>query len=841
MKKTNPQPLNELQAAADGVDSFELSEMESKPDAIWDPSFEDASFDQADFDSPDFDTFEDPDPVEVADSLPSPQQIGLLLSALSESESETTQEPGSVDTPTGSSESELESESFVTLDAGGDSVAMEELAKDPELRDAFLNDALNALACMEQSALHAETEEDKSDAIQQFCRELHTLKGASASVGLSDLASYLHDLETSLEKVFDGAQDDFQVEPMFAAVDRVRQQVGKINGDSQAEPEASPSRLENPERPSQDFAGFGNNDDSSIRIRAAKLDRLMDMLAELVVLRNRRESHVSEYNELNDELTRCATRLQFAEEQPVLQEVSELGSGRYFARNGSQTISEIAKDITAVAQGLGELQQPVSVDNQSISRFIRDFRQELMQLRRVPVSGLFQRLRRSVRDAANAESKQVQLEILGEGTGLEQEIQERLYEPLLHIVRNAVSHGIELPEVREKAGKNGTGTVTVEAYSTAQRLEIEVRDDGGGIDYNAIRNRAIDKGLIAVNQPLTDAELGKLIFHPGFSTRQQASEVSGRGVGMDIVATTIDQLRGRVDVESELGRGTTLRITIPLRTGIEHVMVFRAAGQLFALPMQAVQAAQAAHLNRQTATTISLKDVLSLNQDRDVTSEDILILKAAAHRSSERSPQVSPGLRLAVDEIVGPEEVVVRGLPAPLQRHPLFRGVTLSGAGEMVLLLDGQEVETFCQRHAGSLSYDSPLDSPQNSTDEAQRALVVDDSLTARKVLVKHLNGMGISTLEAGDGLEALERLRRDEFDFVFTDLDMPRLGGLELLNDIQAEKYTNAPVVVVSSRNDEEVQSRVMDLGAAAYLIKPIETETFSRLMEELQIKATQ
>ena len=178
---------------------------------------------------------------------------------------------------------------------------------------------------------------------------------------------------------------------------------------------------------------------------------------------------------------------------------------------------EVAKDITAVSKGMREIQKPVSLDNAAISRFIRDFRQELMQLRRVPVSGLFNRLQRAARDAAKSESKQVQIQVVGEHAGLEQEIQERLFESLLHVVRNSVSHGIESEGERVAAGKNRVGTVTLEASSSAQLLMIEVRDDGNGLDYEAIRRRAIDKGLLSSNQTPSNDELAKLIFHSGFS------------------------------------------------------------------------------------------------------------------------------------------------------------------------------------------------------------------------------------------------------------------------------------------------------------------------------------
>ena len=174
----------------------------------------------------------------------------------------------------------------------------------------------------------------------------------------------------------------------------------------------------------------------------------------------------------------------------------------------------------------------------------------------------------------NRKAKKVQVKLVGEQAGLEQEIQEKLYESLLHVVRNSVSHGVETEDRRTKAGKNPFGTVTLEASSKAQLLIIEVHDDGGGINYEAIRRRATENGLIGAGEMPSQAELAKLIFHPGFSTRETASEVSGRGVGMDIVATTIQQLRGRIEIDSVAGQGTTIRLLVPLRTGIEHIMVF---------------------------------------------------------------------------------------------------------------------------------------------------------------------------------------------------------------------------------------------------------------------------
>ena len=561
-----------------------------------------------------------------------------------------------------------------------------------------------------------------------------------------------------------------------------------------------------------DFSGITTNGDASIRIRAAQLDRLMDMLAELVVLRNRRENNASEYDLLYGELSRCSTRLSLAEEQ----------SGRM---PNSTVVEEVSKDIEAVARGFRGLQKPVANDNASISRFIRDFRQELMHLRRVPVSGLFGRLQRAARDAAKTESKQVRVQLVGEHTGLEQEIQERLYDPLLHVVRNCVSHGIQVPEKRTEAGKDACGTITLAASATAQLLVIEVRDDGNGVDYEAVRKRGIEKGLLSSSQQASNDELANLIFHPGFSTKETASSISGRGVGMDVVATTLEQLHGRIEVESETGKGTTIRLMIPLRTGIEHVMVFRCANQLYALPMQSIVSAK-----KSRAGFTSLSRFTFPGNEADRSGGHVLVLKQSGLVADSAESQIS----LAVDELIGPEEVVVRGLPSMIRLHPLFCGISLSGSGEKVLLLASESVADYCQPESENEKYDFE---PDNSS--GLRALVVDDSLTARKFVSKQLKGHGFTIVEAGDGIEAIEILHRSSFDLVVTDLDMPRLGGLELLADIQSGQFCNAPVVVVSSRDDDSFRRQAMEFGANDYITKPVSKQRFQGLLEQLGLIA--
>lgn len=716
--------------------------------------------------------------------------------------------------------------------------AKQNLVEDRELLEAYMDDALRCLGSMEQATLAIEAQPEEQEAVRQFCRELHTLKGASATVGLTALATYLHELESSLEGLFDDDALPIEVEPLFAAVDRVREEIGQLQPNKTPEDSPKQNSQSAAANISGDFTSFGNADDSSIRIRAAKLDRLMDMLAELVVLRNRRESHVAEFNSLNAELKNCSARLEYSDESNQFE--TSRGATPFLGgmtRSSKGTLGEVAKDIAAVSQGLQELQKPVSQDNAAISGFIRDFRQELMQLRRIPVSGLFHRLQRAARDAAKSENKRVQVKMKGEQTGLEQEIQERLFESLLHIVRNSVSHGVESESQRIKSGKDPVGTITLESYSNAQLLVIEVRDDGSGVDYDAVRKIAIEKGLLKAHQSPSDNEIAQLIFHPGFSTRRQASQLSGRGVGMDVVAKTIEQLHGRVEVDSNTGQGTTMRLLIPLRTGIEHVMVFRTDGQLFALPMQSVTAAKSSNANIGNLAKLSLSSAFSLSRNSQAGSEDVLILKRAHDR--DEVEDADGHLALSVDELIGPEEVVVRGLPNLLKTHPLFCGVTLSGTGETVLLLNSEQVVDFCQHHGDEETNGQESLPPSGQNSDQKRALVVDDSLTARKVLAKILQKHDFATCEAGDGIEAIERLHREKFDIVLTDLDMPRLGGMELLADVQSGKYCDAPIVVVSGREEEAFRTKAMDFGANDFVTKPVSENSIVQLLENLELLA--
>jgi chemosensory pili system protein ChpA (sensor histidine kinase/response regulator) len=857
---------------------------------------------------------------------------------------------------------------------------------DSELLACFIDDAEHCLEGMEDSLLRIESglsgtagvdDVERAESLRQFCRELHTLKGAAGTVGLSELAGYLHRLEDQVETMSTGAAA-VDVELLLAGVDVVRTQIGAAGGESpnaSASPPPKPAATVSPvestspgklrtdvsgdmhgsARSAAVRVGTAGEGDDFVRIESARLDRLMDLLAELVMLRNRRDTYLSQIKELHQELHACVRRLRFCGTRGATETLGAEGLGEVLGAEGQRgrgdggteetrgrgdrgdgaidrvpcvppspasplspssppppdpssreslllrMLLEAADDISELNKTLRDVYEPLETDNAAVSHLVGRFRQELTELRRLPVTGLFRRLQRVVREAARMEGKQVELEFRGQGTRAERLLQERLFDPLMHLVRNAVSHGIESPAERRSAGKPECGRIILTTCSSGSALLIEIRDDGRGLNEEALERRGLELGLLAPEESVRSEQLWKLIFHPGFSTRKEVNEIAGRGVGMDVVAARIRQLRGRYDVESVPGCGTTFRLQIPLRTPIEHAMIVRINGQLFALPMQSVYGTgnpgepgggdePDLHGDRdpqETTGCVDLGTLLGLrngdpqrnrrsrnrhnrnrhNRNRHSRNrhsrnhnirEGDLPHGVSAHRTKLSSGQalltlrhqttgnegVSRQLCVAVDSVVGVEEVVVRSLPPMLQGHELFAGVTLSGDAETVLLFDVPRlIECGLDAEDSTIS---PSDLPETAVRSGRRpadrrrpgrVLIVDDSVSVRRALVRKLHEHGIETAQAADGLQALDLLRGEEFAGVVTDLDMPRLGGAELLAEIRRRPLLKElPVVVVTSRTDPETLDRVQRLHPRQILMKPVTKETLATLVNEFQ-----
>ncbi len=834
----------------------------------WDSSEDEFDSVELDAEGPDENSSTDDEVV-----APSQEEIAALLSSLSaqtrcvdeNAASETGTDTAHADPqPTDDTQRHIDDGHQTTDQFVGDSPikapAVDQVDVDDELREAFLDDATRGLESMEQALLDLENSPGADGPVKTVERELHTIKGAAASIGLANLAGYIHELEELIRETQDGDQT-ITLELLLPHVDLLRHRVTGENPAGGAfddgmtavsSPSAAASSTagssaitstpnatgeNNVVRSAKPTAALAEShgDDETVRVKASQLNRLMDMLSELVMLRNQRDTEISHLRSIHDELTHSVTRIRMLSHEGEALLANDNIADPDLAEDGVSFshLNEVANDVMESAQRLRECYRPVADGNEAVSQFIRNFRLELVQLRRMPVSGLFRRLHRAISDAARTEQKQVRVELIGENTGIERSLQERIFEPLLHIVRNSVGHGVETPEERVAAGKPPQGIVQLNAHSGPDLLVIEVRDDGRGLDYDAIRRRGIQRGLIESDKSISRAELARLIFHPGFSTKETANQISGRGVGMDVVASTLQRMRGWVEVESENGCGSTIRLSLPLPSMIQHALVFRSGGQLFALPAQSV---------RRTGTydpafsPIDLNSVLRLSASAGEPSEAVerrsMIELVSGGTTFEG--ESDGDLAILVDHVLGPEEVVLRPMPPMLKSHPICIGATLSGMGEVVLLLDPY---ALIEATSGHSAVPRPvLRDVRPIAKEQAKVLVVDDSKSARLRVVRSLEKYPVTVVQVEDGQAAIELMSKESFATVFSDIDMPRMSGLELLELIKGDdRLASTPVIMISSRSLDTAGKLADELGALHYIQKPLHAERLDEIVSGL------
>ncbi len=497
-------------------------------------------------------------------------------------------------------------------------------------------------------------------------------------------------------------------------------------------------------------------------------------------------------------------------------------------------LGELADDLAVLAETAQAAALPLADHGDALGRLTLQLWDELQRIRIVSIRGLFQRLARVAHDAARVEGRQVEVVMLGAETGLDRAVQDKAFEPLLHVVRNAVGHGIESSADRLAAGKPAAGRITLEARREGNTLVIAIQDDGRGLDHEAIAAKARRLGLLAGDENPSIERLNNLIFHSGFSTKAEANAISGRGVGMDVVAREIALLKGTIELQTQRGRGTRLTIRLPARLSLETAMIVRIDGQAFALPVAQIESAQSLETvdeSKDAGEGSNPPNQLVMFRDRRIPLIHARKLLGISGTTTQAWPKllvVRSGnglIGLAVDSIEGTEDLVIKPLGALLAGHPVISGTSLSVSGEVISILNPSGLRCWT-RECLSPEPAEPGSAGRGSAQGPGLAvLVVDDSISVRRVIVRHLRRMGLEVDEASDGLEALGRLRARPYRLVVTDLEMPRLDGFELLAELQRiESLAAIPVIAASTKLDEETRRRVLALGARTFVAKPVD-----------------
>jgi len=501
---------------------------------------------------------------------------------------------------------------------------------------------------------------------------------------------------------------------------------------------------------------------------------------------------------------------------------------------GKNRLLKIYDDVEERYEGekfLEELNQVVS----SISLVTTDLQIAVMKTRMLPIAKVFNKFPRMVRDLSRELGKSIELEISGEETELDKSIVEEIGDPLVHIIRNSCDHGVETADIRRAKGKSETGLIQLKAYNEGNNIVIEITDDGNGLDPDILRSKAIEKGMITEREAdgMTDKEAFALIFRPALSTAKVVTNVSGRGVGMDVVKTNIEKLNGIIDVDSEVGQGTVIRLKIPLTLAIIQALLVGAQEEYYAIPLASVL--ETVRIPLDEIYTIEGKNVLRLRDEvlSLVRLSDIFGVKQV-YEGGEHAYVVVIGLAEAklgvvVDTLVGQEEIVIKSLGDYLQGIEGIAGATIRGDGRVTLIVDVAALMNLAKGISVDIRATSETAVKVKSVPSDYIVLAVDDSAMDRNIMKKSMEPIGVKVIEASNGQEALNMLKSSEYtiDAVLIDIEMPRMDGYTLASEIRKySKYKNLPLIAVTSRTSKSDRLRGVESGMSEYITKPYSPE---------------
>ena len=752
------------------------------------------------------------------------------------------------------------------------------------LIDFFLAEAEEHIGTLEQGFLEIEKRPKDAELIQELFRSAHTLKGSAALVKLPVISEIAHVMEDYLESLRDGKRQVTKdgvdwllhsldgIKTLIADVvegrperegilDDVRKSLDVVEVEEPLVSEVAdipePAEKEDIYEEKRDV-GRRREDletiSNYVRVHLETIEKMMAQVGELTVLKNYLVNEMGSIYNLRDEIDYAGRRLlreiedfsnRYAYSIPdkvsyvdsLLEDFRELEFDRYDELNlFARKLQEITSDINEALKGITGIFQRFSSHVGRLERISTDLRDHISESRMVEAGRLFQRFTRIIRDLSNRLGKPVRFIISGAETRIDRLIYEGLFDPLLHIVRNAISHGIEPPEERRSLGKPGEGRLMITVRREGSMVVIDVKDDGRGIDLRKVYNKAFKMGLVDKGEKVTRGKLLNLIFYPGFSTYEGADTASGRGVGLDVVRQAVSEMNGTINVATVEGKGTLFRIKLPLTLIIVNTVRFTVGGVEFSVPSSLV--------NELVEVRPELMDDEGRVRIRERSYEVRDLAEIFSLKPIRPSPAI-PGIHfsllpgkdvvLLVDMITGQEDTVVRPLGGFLEGLRYYSGVSISADGNLTPVINpvGLLEEAVDFGISGGVSVDEAA---------GNRVLVVDDSLSVRKFISILLEQRGYEVMTVSNGLEALNVLDEKPMDMVITDLEMPVMHGYELMRELKRRGLMETlPVVVLTSRGSEKHREKALSLGARDYLVKPFEEkellQTVRRYIKSLHL----
>lgn len=774
---------------------------------------------------------------------------------------------------------------------------------DPDLFHIFEEEARDLLPNLGGALRQWASNPDEMSARSEVLRTLHTLKGSSRLAGAMRLGELSHRMESEIESLGSENLSTASIEPLLTRLDglqaifelitkptdvtaetglNIDQIVGAQSNIEKIIPKIFENKLAVDERPlaivqatptpakggvkppaASVLKADKRESRQSVRVRARLLDRLVNQAGEVMLTRTRIESELGQLRgslgDLTGNLDRLRQQLRDVEFQAETQMQSRMEQAKdsqksfdplefdRFTRVQELTrmMAESVNDVATVQRNLQRTVDSTEDDLVAQARQTRDLQRDLLRTRMEEFESISDRLYRVVRQASKDAEKQVKLDIVGGSIEMDRGVLERMTPSFEHLLRNCIAHGLEHADKRLVAGKDATGAIAISLMQDGNDVVIEFSDDGAGLNYQRIRERAITQKLISQTDKLSDADTINLIFTPGLSTAVQVTELSGRGIGLDVVRAEVIALGGRIDVSSEINRGTKFKLVLPLTTAVTQVVMMRTGSLSFGVPSHLVEV-----VRRSVLSDVEKAYASGFwgKEDENIPFYWSGALLQASQRSNEPLTKTNPvvifrsaGQRIAihVDEIFGNKEVVIKNLGPQLARLPGLAGMAILVSGAVALIYNPVALASV---YGSSVQQYSPVNAQPDSSNagtgnvlpvsnvleqQTPLILVVDDSITVRRVTQRMLQREGFRVVLAVDGLQAIEKLNQEIPAVVLSDIEMPRMDGFDLVRNIRADsKLKHLPVVMITSRIAEKHRDLAMELGVNDYLGKPYSEE---------------
>lgn len=684
--------------------------------------------------------------------------------------------------------------------------------------DKFKSEVRERLERLNLGLLKLEKMPQEKSLLDEMMREAHSIKGASTMMGYKRISDIAHKMEDGLELALGGhvilGKSHFDVlfkcldaiEPLLEDkltwsdtgvgnpfVDDLVREVDNIflARGTQEKPKVSSivekkvEVIESSENHVLSSVKSSTNiAEENIRVDIDKLNKLVNLSGELLIAKNR----------LRDVVKNILLKV------------------------------ESQEDLCA---SFGDMVKNLEIVDGNINFLSTNMQTEMMKVRMLPVSYLFNVFPRAMRDLALEKGKVIDFQIHGETTQIDKVILDELKDPLMHLLRNALDHGIESNAERESSKKTFIGKIILSASQEGSQVVVSVSDDGGGIDTKNVKDEALKKGLVSKEYAdgLTQEQIFQLLFTPGFSTSKEVSDTSGRGVGLDVVRNAVLKLKGQVEVKSTLGQGTSFIMKLPLTLAITESLLVGVGSDIFAIPIdtvvetvrmnideiKTVEAKEAVTVRGNILPLIRLNDVFGLPR-KGITEKKFFPLVVAQ--------SVEKKVAIMVDELLGRQDIISKTMGDPLKEIKNIAGATILGSGKVVLILDIPSIVNSSE--GGVIRSEMAKPKVLDNTKKRKTILLAEDVMSTAFLEKNILESVGYSVVIARDGKEALEKSSQESFDLVITDVLMPRLNGFELVEALRKEKlYKDVPVIIVTTRESDQDKRRGLEAGADAYILK--------------------